>query len=93
MAIAQAVLEHLIENVRCKTLFITHYPLLAAEIEKQVRSAPIPLLSVVISQVHMQYQYPDVENAHMGYVENCREGASFELLALSSTYLRPVWHD
>jgi DNA mismatch repair protein MSH3 len=35
MAIADAVLEHLVDNVRCKTLFITHYPLVATELEKK----------------------------------------------------------
>ncbi|EPQ58610.1 hypothetical protein GLOTRDRAFT_137270 [Gloeophyllum trabeum ATCC 11539] len=35
MAIAHAVLQHLVESVKCKTLFITHYPLVATEIEKQ----------------------------------------------------------
>jgi DNA mismatch repair protein MSH3 len=35
MAIANAVLHHLVENVQCKTLFITHYPLVATEIERR----------------------------------------------------------
>jgi DNA mismatch repair protein MSH3 len=35
MAIADAVLEHLVDNVKCKTLFITHYPLVATELEKK----------------------------------------------------------
>ncbi|KZT24115.1 hypothetical protein NEOLEDRAFT_1068081 [Neolentinus lepideus HHB14362 ss-1] len=35
MAIAHAVLHHLIETVKCKTLFITHYPLVAIDIERQ----------------------------------------------------------
>ncbi|KIK59832.1 hypothetical protein GYMLUDRAFT_261825 [Collybiopsis luxurians FD-317 M1] len=35
MAIASAVLKHLVRSTKCKTLFITHYPLVAAEIEKQ----------------------------------------------------------
>jgi DNA mismatch repair protein MSH3 len=35
MAIASATLEHLIQNIRCKTLFITHYPHIAMEIEKK----------------------------------------------------------
>ncbi|KZT60361.1 hypothetical protein CALCODRAFT_114887 [Calocera cornea HHB12733] len=35
MAIASAVLTYLVQDVRAKTLFITHYPLLAAELEKQ----------------------------------------------------------
>jgi DNA mismatch repair protein MSH3 len=35
MAIADAVLQHLIDEVKCKTLFITHYPLVATEVEKK----------------------------------------------------------
>ncbi|KAA1471299.1 DNA mismatch repair protein MSH3 [Dentipellis sp. KUC8613] len=35
MAIAQAVLQHLVEVKRCKTLFITHYPLVATEMERR----------------------------------------------------------
>jgi len=34
IAIAFSVLQHLVNNVRCKTLFITHYPLLASEMGK-----------------------------------------------------------
>ncbi|TDL27572.1 DNA mismatch repair protein MSH3 [Rickenella mellea] len=33
MAIASAVLEHLVQSTRCKTLFITHYPLVASELQ------------------------------------------------------------
>lgn len=33
MAIAGATLEHLIENTKCKTLFITHYPVVASSAE------------------------------------------------------------
>ncbi|KAG9099780.1 Mismatch repair protein msh3 [Ceratobasidium sp. 370] len=40
MAIAHAVMQHLVENVKCKTLFITHYPLIALDLEQRVRSAP-----------------------------------------------------
>lgn len=54
MAIAHAVMQHLVETVNCKTLFITHYPLVATEIARQ---------------------FADVQNAHMGYVENERPGA------------------
>jgi DNA mismatch repair protein MSH3 len=32
MAIAHAVLQHLVEIKRCKTLFITHYPAVATEL-------------------------------------------------------------
>lgn len=35
MAIAQAVLQHLVQVKRCKTLFITHYPLVATELERR----------------------------------------------------------
>ncbi|OAX39197.1 hypothetical protein K503DRAFT_690106 [Rhizopogon vinicolor AM-OR11-026] len=35
MAIADAVLHHLVEHVKCKTLFITHYPLVATELERK----------------------------------------------------------
>jgi DNA mismatch repair protein MSH3 len=35
MAIADAVLDHLVSSVKCKTLFITHYPLVAEALEKK----------------------------------------------------------
>jgi DNA mismatch repair protein MSH3 len=35
MAIADATLRYLVEEVKCKTLFITHYPLVATDIEKR----------------------------------------------------------
>ena len=35
MAIADAVLQHLVENIKCKTLFITHYPLVAIDLERR----------------------------------------------------------
>ena len=35
MAIADAVLQHLVENTKSKTLFITHYPLVASNLESQ----------------------------------------------------------
>ena len=35
MAIAGATLEYLVQNVHCKTLFITHYPLVALSIERK----------------------------------------------------------
>ncbi|KDQ20147.1 hypothetical protein BOTBODRAFT_27560 [Botryobasidium botryosum FD-172 SS1] len=41
MAIAHAVLEHLVNTIRCKTLFITHYPLLATELEKNPEIANV----------------------------------------------------
>lgn len=36
MSIAYAVMQHLVESIRCQTLFITHYPLLAVELGKKV---------------------------------------------------------
>ncbi|KAJ1310165.1 hypothetical protein OPQ81_006909 [Rhizoctonia solani] len=35
MAIAHAVMQHLIENAKCKTLFITHYPMVALDLEQR----------------------------------------------------------
>ncbi|KAI0340128.1 DNA mismatch repair protein MSH3 [Trametopsis cervina] len=35
MAIASAVLQHLIQNTRCKSLFITHYPEVAQDLERR----------------------------------------------------------
>jgi len=35
MAIASAVLQQLVETTKCKTLFITHYPLVAAHLESK----------------------------------------------------------
>nr|GAT43998.1 DNA mismatch repair protein [Mycena chlorophos] len=35
MSIAHAVLEHAATSIRCKTLFITHYPLVAVDLEKK----------------------------------------------------------
>ncbi|KAI0059076.1 DNA mismatch repair protein MSH3 [Artomyces pyxidatus] len=35
MAIAQAVLQHLVQVKKCKTLFITHYPLVATDLARQ----------------------------------------------------------
>ncbi len=35
MAIASAVLDHLVQSVNCKTLFITHYPLIATDLERR----------------------------------------------------------
>ncbi len=70
MAIAFSVLQHLVENVRCKTLFITHYPLLASEMGK---------VRVVCSERHIIdlrvcLQLADVSNGHMGFIERMREG-------------------
>lgn len=47
MAIASAVLQQLVEATKCKTLFITHYPEIALELEKKFPSA--------VENVHMGY--------------------------------------
>ncbi|EGO20981.1 hypothetical protein SERLADRAFT_441366 [Serpula lacrymans var. lacrymans S7.9] len=47
MAVAHAVLEHLVRNVHCKTLFITHYPLVAVDLERKFPNA--------IQNLHMGY--------------------------------------
>lgn len=38
MAIAAAVLQHLVQHVKCKTLFITHYPQVATDLERMFPS-------------------------------------------------------
>lgn len=38
MAIAGAVLQHLVQEVKCKTLFITHYPQVATDLERMFPS-------------------------------------------------------
>ena len=35
MAVASAVLQVLVQHTRCKTLFITHYPQVATDLERQ----------------------------------------------------------
>lgn len=47
MAIASATLQHLVQNTQCKTLFITHYPQLAVDIERKY--------PVDVENVHMGY--------------------------------------
>ncbi|KAI3610488.1 dna mismatch repair protein msh3 [Moniliophthora roreri] len=47
MAVASATLHHLLQVTKCKTLFITHYPLLALEIEKAFPS--------LVQNQHMGY--------------------------------------
>ena len=47
MAIASAVLTHLITNIRCSTLFITHYPLVASSLAT--------LYPGLIQNLHMGY--------------------------------------
>ncbi|KAI0637370.1 muts domain V-domain-containing protein [Trametes polyzona] len=39
MAIAGAVLQHLVQDVKCKTLFITHYPQVATDLERMFPAA------------------------------------------------------
>jgi DNA mismatch repair protein MSH3 len=48
MAIADAVLQQLVETTKCKTLFITHYPLVASNLEKK-----FPL---EVQNLHMGYE-------------------------------------
>ncbi|PPQ79804.1 LOW QUALITY PROTEIN: hypothetical protein CVT26_012571 [Gymnopilus dilepis] len=47
MAIADATLQYLVQNTKCKTLFITHYPLLAAKLENKFPRD--------VSNLHMGY--------------------------------------
>lgn len=35
MAVASAVLQHLVQNTKCRTLFITHYPQVATDLERR----------------------------------------------------------
>ncbi|KAF9050682.1 hypothetical protein BDZ89DRAFT_1005971 [Hymenopellis radicata] len=48
MAIAHAVLQYLNDIKRCKTLFITHYPAIALDLEKKYSKA--------VQNLHMGYQ-------------------------------------
>ena len=47
MAIAGAVLQQLVTKTKCKTLFITHYPEIALELERKYPDA--------VENVHMGY--------------------------------------
>jgi len=47
MAIAHAVLHYLAQTKRCKTLFITHYPLVGADLARQ--------FPVDIQNIHMGF--------------------------------------
>src|ERR1700685_289322 len=47
MAIASAVLQHLLQVTKCKTLFITHYPLVAIDLEQR--------FPVDLQNLHMGY--------------------------------------
>lgn len=51
MAIAGAVLQQLVEHIRSKTLFITHYPLTASGIERQYPQD--------VENIHMGYYTSD----------------------------------
>jgi len=48
MAIADATLQYLVDTKKCKTLFITHYPLLATKLEKKFPHD--------VQNVHMGYE-------------------------------------
>lgn len=48
MAIAHAVLEYLVKTTKCKTLFITHYPVVASSLEKKYPSH--------VQNLHMGYE-------------------------------------
>jgi DNA mismatch repair protein MSH3 len=47
MAIADATFQHLVEKIQCRTLFITHYPLVAT---KLCRKFPLH-----VQNLHMNY--------------------------------------
>jgi len=47
MAIADATLQYLVENKKCRTLFITHYPLLATKLGNKFSSD--------VQNLHMNY--------------------------------------
>jgi DNA mismatch repair protein MSH3 len=49
MAVADAVLQHLVQTVKCKTLFITHYPLVATGLEKKFPQE--------VENIHMGYTF------------------------------------
>lgn len=51
MAIAHATLDHLVTTVKCKTLFITHYPMVAVDLQKKHPSE--------IKNEHMAYHSVD----------------------------------
>ena len=48
MAIAHAVLDHLVSTIQCKTLFITHYPLVATSLAQKHPTD--------VENLHMGYQ-------------------------------------
>ncbi|KIM49419.1 hypothetical protein M413DRAFT_6469 [Hebeloma cylindrosporum] len=48
MAIADATLQYMVQTLKCKTLFITHYPLLATRLEKKFPND--------VENLHMGYE-------------------------------------
>lgn len=48
MAIADAVLHQLVGTIKCKTLFITHYPLVASDLERKFPND--------VQNLHMGYE-------------------------------------
>jgi len=48
MAIADATLQYMVQTVKCKTLFITHYPLLATRLENKFPTD--------VENLHMGYE-------------------------------------
>lgn len=55
MAIASATLQHIVQNLGCKTLFITHYPLVAADLERR--------FPMQIKNVHMGFtEHTGIDN-------------------------------
>ena len=48
MAIADATLQYIVQAVKCKTLFITHYPLLATRLENKFPTD--------VENLHMGYE-------------------------------------
>ena len=55
MSIAYAVLKHLVESAGCKTLFITHYPLLASEMARLHREVANEHMSFVEESVASEF--------------------------------------
>ena len=47
MAIADATLQYLVEKIQCRTLFITHYPLVATKLCRKFPSH--------VQNLHMSY--------------------------------------
>jgi DNA mismatch repair ATPase MutS len=45
MAIESSVLEYVVTNIKCKTLFITHYPQIGLELSQRVRKFALAIPS------------------------------------------------